>query len=251
MLSRLLVGSTLLSVCLPFLANGRSANAEQNVILARDLQIPGTILKPGSYIFSIEDAMQDRTVVRIETADKNTHYLVLTVPNAKLSGSVQNGLILFNSANDATQALKGWSCPACVTALEFVYPKEEAAKIIADTGDSVLAVDPQSEKLPTNLSADDMKVVTLWLLSPKRIPAGDHKEELTAEKYEGPNSASAPSPIPKAHASLAANRTVSAGGRLPQTASNTFSFALWGLLALVTALGLRLKRTRTSLRKEE
>ncbi len=249
--SRLLVGSTLLFVCLPSFGNALAGNAEQNVTLEHQLQIPGAVLNPGSYTFSIEDTMQDRTVVRIDTVNKSTHYLVLAVPNGKLVGSAQDGLILFTARDEKTQALKGWMCPDCTSPLEFVYPKMEALKITDDSGESVLAVDPESEKLPSNLSADDMKVVTLWLLSPKRITAGDQQKSLTAEKYQAPNSASAPSSAAKTPTTPAASEPVSARGRLPQTAGNTFSFALWGLLAIVIALGLRLTRVRTSSRKNE
>jgi hypothetical protein len=64
----------------------------------------------------------------------------------------------------------------------LVYPKLEAAKITGDTGEAVLAVDPESDKLPANLPPDDMKVVTLWLLSPERVEAGHHGVGLKAAK---------------------------------------------------------------------
>ncbi len=78
--------------------------------------------------------------------------------------------------------------------LEFVYPKLEAAKISRESGESVLAADPESDKLPVNLSADDTKVVTLWLLSPKRVTADHRGEGLTAEKYESGNDSAVPAP---------------------------------------------------------
>lgn len=280
MFSRLFVGLSLLFICLPF-TNARAANSDQTVTLDHQLQIPGAVLKPGSYTFSVEDRMQDRAIVRID-AGKNTYYIVLTVPNGKLPPSrTRNGLILFNSKDEKKQVLEGWMCPGCASGLEFVYPKLEAAKITGD-GNSVLAVDPASDKLPANLSADDMKVVTLWLLSPKRITAEDHEKGVVAEKYKGENGAPAPaqtaetstrptpseptrastgstsqnSPNQTSPAELAQNQVpnesappsrvhnhANASARLPKTASNTFSLALWGLLALVTALGLRLKRT--------
>ena len=67
--------------------------------------------------------------------------------------------------------------------LEFVYPKLEAVKLTDDSTQPVLAVDPTYDKLPSNLSADDMKVVTLWLLSPERITADNVGKGVKAVKY--------------------------------------------------------------------
>ncbi len=282
------IGSILLCVWLGSFPSGAAQNTTQNVRLDQELQIPGDVLKPGNYTFSVEDTMRDRAIVRIENADKEKHYLVLAVPNTKpLGEAVQNGLILFQSKNDKKQVLKGWACPGCATSLEFVYPRLEAAKITADSGESVLAVDPESDKLPVKLGADDMKVVTLWLLSPKRVTAEDKEKGVVAKKYKAPQSnaatttetaevtpgavssetasaapnmaqrTSANPPPPAQPAEVAQNQTpgespnpapVRTTGerseRLPKTASNTFSFALLGLLALMAGAGLRVRRVR-------
>jgi hypothetical protein len=177
---------TLLAIS--FLAAGsayaQAANPSQNVTLSEKLQIPGASLKAGEYTFSIEDRLQDRTIVRITRQDQSKHFLILTVPSAQLGKAGSNGLVLFTSSNGKDQALRGWACPGCSQALEFVYPKAEAAKLTDGTGEPVLAVDPTYDKLPPNLSPDDMKVVTLWLLSPERI-TGNKGKGVKAEKYAG------------------------------------------------------------------
>jgi LPXTG-motif cell wall-anchored protein len=161
-------------------------NEGQNVTLDKRLQIPGEVLKPGSYTFSLEDRMGNRAIVRIESKEKGKHHLVLAVPSGKLPRAAgQDGLVYFNNSKQDKQVLRGWQCRGCGAGLEIVYPKLEAAKITGESGQSVLAVDPESDKLPKNLSADDMKVVTLWLLSPQRITADNRGEGLNAAKYEG------------------------------------------------------------------
>ncbi len=143
--------------------------------------------------------MRDRTIVRIESTDKDEHYLVLTVPNAKVSSDgARNGLIMFHSKDEKKHVLKGWTCPGCAGSLEFVYPKLEAVKIMGATGEPVLAVDPESDNLPVKLSGDDMKVVTLWLLAPKRITAEDHTPGVVAQKYEGAEEFGSVGPEPSA-----------------------------------------------------
>jgi len=201
-----------------------AATNTQTITLDRDLQIPGETLKPGTYTLAVEDRMQDRAVIRISSAGDGPHYLLLGVPNSKLNDRGKNGIILFGAADPSKRILQGWLCPKCSSALELVYPKVEAVEITKDTGESALAVDPASDKLPAHLSPDDMKVVTLWLLSPERIAPGHRGEGLKAAKY---------SPV-------ASNGDLAdASRRLPHTASNTYWFALFGVLALALSLVLR------------
>ncbi len=177
--SALVVSSSLVSAGF---ASAQSASQSQNVTLNEKVKIPGASLKPGDYTFSVEDRLEDRAIVRITAQDQSKHYLVLTVPSAKLPQAGNDGLVRFN-VNGKDQALRGWACSGCTPGLEFVYPKAEAAKLTDQTAEPVLAVDPTYDKLPANLSADDMKVVTLWLLSPEQLTANNRGKGVKAEKY--------------------------------------------------------------------
>ena len=164
-------------------AYAQNSDASQKVNLSEKLKIPGATLKPGDYTFSLEDRLQDRAIVRITSQDQSKHFLVLSVPSSKLAQPGSDGLIRFTTANGKDQVLRGWACSSCTPGLEFVYPKAEAAKLTDETAEPVLAVDPTYDKLPANLSPDDMKVVTLWLLSPERITASNKGKGVKAEKY--------------------------------------------------------------------
>lgn len=171
--------------------NAQGTDESQKVTLSEKLKIPGASLKPGEYTFAIEDRLQDRAIVKITSQEQSKPFLVLTVPSPNLPQQGGDGLIRFSTPNGKDQVLRGWACPGCSPGLEFVYPKAEAAKLTDETTEAVLAVDPTYDKLPANLSPDDMKVVTLWLLSPERITASNKGKGVKAEKYA---SASQPSP---------------------------------------------------------
>ena len=158
----------------------------QSITLQDKLQIPGTELKPGDYKFAIEDRLSDRAIVRITNGDDTKYTLALSVPNAKLQQAGANGLILFDTSKPDKHVLRGWACPGCSAPLEFVYPKLEAAALTGLTTEPVMAVDPTYDKLPANLSQDDMKVVTLWLMTPKPITANDKEKGVVAAKYVAP-----------------------------------------------------------------
>ncbi len=225
-----------------------AAGETRSITLTQKLQIPGAVLKPGTYMFSIEDRLTDRAIVRIISAEKNKYYLVLSVPSGKVSGQGQDGLVLFDSKDGKKRVLRGWMCPGCSTTLEFVYPKLEAVKITDESTQSVLAFDHEYDKLPANLSADDMKVVSLWILSPERITAENKGQGVKAAKYSVPangspveTAQSAQTPISNQMARTAPPSSGQEPPRrhLPKTASNTFSLALWGVLSLLAWAGLR------------
>ncbi len=253
------------------LASMQAADS-QSVTIKNDVQIPGASLKPGTYTFAVEDRLSDRAVVRVTSSqDSSEHYLLLSVPNSKLSADAADQLMLFKAANSDKQALRAWKCPTCAAPLEFVYPKLEAVAITDASAQPVLAVDPAYDKLPSNLSPDDMKVVTLWLLQPERITADNIGQGVKAAKYSATANQSSsdastataaqPTPAPAttpsetanpAPAQMASAQTDSSPaplrGRkhLPKTASNTYLFGFLGLLCLAGALTLRVKRTYSS-----
>ena len=168
------------------LRTARAAGETQNIQFSDKVEIPGATLKPGSYSFSVEDRLTDRAIVRISSTASDAHYLILSVPASNITAYGSNNVALFSNQSGKGGAVKAWKCPGCAAGLEFVYPKAGAAKLTSKTADSVLAFDPTYDKLPAKLSPDDMKVVTLWLLSPKRIK-GNHGKGLAAAKYAGQN----------------------------------------------------------------
>lgn len=253
-----------------------AADTSQNVNIQNDVKIPGASLKAGAYAFSVEDRLADRAIVRITNPqDTNEHYLLLAVPNPKLSSGASGSVTFFRAGSDHGQALKAWSCSDCTAPLEFVYPKLEAVKITDDSTEPVLAVDPSYDKLPSDLSADDMKVVTLWLLSPERISADNVGQGVKAAKYSADENpapapvatsaapaappATAAPPAPAAPSVQAPVETASTNAtatadtepaapahrrHLPKTASNTYLFGLCGFICLLLGVVLRIRRLR-------
>lgn len=225
----------------------------QSIQLEQKLQIPGATLKAGTYTFSVEDRLRDRAIVRITAQDNDKQYLLLTVPNGRLGSGVGSGLIFFGPGGNK-EILRGWACPGCPTPLEVVYPKAEAAKITGESGNAVLAVDPEYDKLPSNLSPDDMKVVTLWLLTPKRIGANHRGEGVSAEKYAETQPAET-SPRQAAVADATSEPQTRAAlsqpqPRMPKTATNTFALGLSGLLLTIAGFTSWILRRRTGVSNE-
>jgi LPXTG-motif cell wall-anchored protein len=216
-----------LVVLLPLLLSvGAPADTvTQDVSFDKPVQIPEAVLQPGKYTIHLEDHLPDRAIVRISEAGGTDHYL-LTVPSKKLSDAGK-GLIFFPGASN-TEILHAWECAGCKTPLEFVYPKDEAVKLTGETYKPILAYDASYDKLPANLSPEDRKVVTLWLLAPKTVTPEGKGEGLTAAKYSSPKLTASAQPLP---------------GKLPKTAGNAFLEIAIGLFLLALA-GLLFSRRK-------
>ncbi len=222
--------------------------ATTQISIDQPLHIPGAVLAPGSYAVQLEDRMYDRAIVKI-TGPNATEHLIVAVPNRKLApGGGRAHLVVKGEGGD--QYARGFVCPGCGSALEFAYPKLEAVTLAKASSKPVLAIDPESDKLPAaaSLTATDMKVVNLWMLTPSRVTP-DADVQIAAAHYQAPAGAgqemaqTTPPASPQA-ADSATAPAPETPKRLPSTASNDFNFAALGVTALLAAIGLGWVRRR-------
>lgn len=241
-------------------------------------EVPGKVLKPGSYTIRVVDHLSDRIVLRIENPDGKAATTFLGLPASAL-GSGGTGPVEWSGSPKGSKALRGFSF-AGGSAVEFVYPKDEAVAIAKANSSKVAAIDPASDNLPahTDLSRDDMQMVTLWSLSATRVGPHD-TPAIQAEHYKpSPTTYAQSSPEPAPGASAAStgsvgassNTTVARSARpvprpaarpspapqqvatlhrpavvssLPHTASSLPLVVLLTLLSFVAAFGLYVRRT--------
>jgi hypothetical protein len=213
----------ILTTCVAPALPARTTADAQNIAIDSDLQIPGAVLTSGTYTLAIKDNLVDRSIVEISSGNNGKRYLLIAVPGGAATNDAGKGISLF-AANNREQILRGWLCPDCRKELQFVYSKQEAGKIVNETAQPVFAFDAAYDKLPAELSESNMKLVTLWSLSPERIDA-NHGVGIKAVKYSSGKA------IPEA--------TVASAKHLPKTASDNFSLALYGAILLTASFGLR------------
>lgn len=231
--------------------------------------VPGTVLKNGTYVIRVVDHMSDRSILRIEDAKGKALSTFLGVPNASIGGG--QGPVVWSGGTQHDRALRGFNFPGSFS-VEFVYPKAEAVKIAVSHSSQVNAIDPESDNLPSkekNLTNDDMRMVTLWTLSPTKVDG--KTPAIAAEKYRpavqprvappvvarneppaplppppprGASPARPPAPAPLAPPPPArkpvARRALATA--LPHTASDLPAVLLAGVVALAGLLSLRLQR---------
>lgn len=215
--------------------------------------------------------MSDRSILRIEDERGKPLTTFLGVPNASIGGG--QGPVIWSGGSEHDRALRGFNFPGSFS-VEFVYPKAEAVKIAVSHSSQVNAIDPESDNLPSkekNLTSDDMRIVTLWTLSPTKVDG--KTPAIAAEKYRpavqprvpppvvARNEPPAPVPPPRPNPSAAPVRPPSPSGpapvapparkpaarralatALPHTASDLPVVLLAGVIAMFGLLSLRLQR---------
>ncbi len=180
-------------------------------------QIPGGILKVGSYNIRVVDHLKDRMIISVgHPGEKQTVFLAL--PKSALSSTPNRGPILLQSGVGSNAALRGFVFPNGLVA-EFVYPKAEAVSLAKANGTTIPAIDPASEGMPKDptLSSADMRMVTLWMLTPTPVGPNDSGPGVSAKRYEVSSVRRQPRPAMKV---------------LPHTASEFPLMLLLGILSL-------------------
>ena len=204
--------------------------------VANETEIPDGTLKPGSYSIRIADHLADRMLIEIRSVEGSTDEKFLGVRAKNLSTSSPVGPILASGAQGES-ALRGFSFSKG-DVVEFVYPKNDAAALAKASGATVLAIDPASEGMPPapGLSPEDMKIVTLWMLTPTPVGPDNAKAGIQATRYQAPSSTM----------SERAEARPPVLPRLPKTASELPLLGIVGLCSFGLALFLSFWRFRVN-----
>lgn len=163
-----------------------SANAGPSTTFAvqNQTEIPGRTLEAGSYRIRVVDQLKDRMIIAVDQPGKK-QTVFLALPKSDLSASPNRGAIELQGGIDKKAALRGFVFPNGLVA-EFVYPKAEAVSLAKANDTTIPAIDPASEGMPKDptLSQADMRMVTLWMLTPARVGPNDSGPGVSAKRYQ-------------------------------------------------------------------
>src|SRR5262245_24639919 len=129
-----------------FFALNASSSVAQGPIDSRteftfssSVEMPGTTLPPGTYVFRIADPNTSRTVMQVMDKGSNKTYgLFLTISAIRPKPSDDAELRFLETPAGKPAAVKTWWYPGNSTGREFIYPKAQARKLAAATNSTVL-----------------------------------------------------------------------------------------------------------------
>ncbi len=197
--------------------------AASQFTVSEQSKVPGLTLKPGTYSIRVVDHLSDRLIVRVDSAQGNSHATFLGIQNSNIAKPNASGPVVWTKSPKGGTILRGFEFPGGGSVVEFVYPKADAVSIAKVNDSKVPAIDPASEGkvADKDLSKDDLEVVTLWLLSSTTVGPKDGPA-IQAEKYQAPAATTTqvasvePTPTP----SVSSGTGVSGGSGAPQPTYN-------------------------------
>jgi hypothetical protein len=127
----------LLSACAAFVFLGcrqtarASAWNERTILHVHNpIQIPGTVLTPGTYAVQLATPNTNQDVVQfIDTSNHHVVATVIAIPEETYPISGKTKLTFYEAARNNPPALRAWFYPGMQYGDEFVYPQSEAQTI--------------------------------------------------------------------------------------------------------------------------
>jgi hypothetical protein len=180
------------------------------VSFSEPVQVPGSVLPAGTYVFKLANNQSDRYIVEIFDAHETQLITtIMAIPDYRMQ-TPDETIISFNERpSGQPEALKAWFYPGDNYGVEFVYPKQRATELAEANNRPVLSIpDDATDK-------DAMKAAEVAAVPP---PVA-----LVAAETPAPPFPAMPEESPA----------------LPQTASALPRIALLGVLSLAAALGIR------------
>ena len=125
---------------------GADLNNQTTLTFATSIEVPGTTLQPGTYVFETSAGSAGRQTVRIHSGDKST--LITTVEAVSMKRDGPSDVVQYRPTilGSAPTALKGWFAAGSTTGYQLVYPEKEAAAIANRTTERVVASVTQDGK---------------------------------------------------------------------------------------------------------
>lgn len=191
------------------------------VTISEPIEVPGTTLDPGSYVFKLAGSASNRHIVVIQNERQNkTLATILAIPNYRLQPTDKSTFSFWETPAGQPKAVRAWFYPADNFGQEFVYPKgrpTQTAQITPHVAPALAATEPAPPS------------------SPAPEPIVEAQNTPPPERAQTP--AVAP-PQPRAPEPTPFVPPTNPPRELPQTASDVPLLTLLGLVSVGASLGL-------------
>jgi hypothetical protein len=263
------------SGALSFNAMAQETNVSERTFLtfSNAFELPGLSLQPGTYVFKLADS-PSRNVVQVwDREEKNMlgHWLFVQADRPQVT---DDNVVMFRETPAGTPpAVQYWYFPGERIGKEFIYPKDQAARIARATGSKVLTAESDGASVSSidadgrttewkresssTASAEGVGVVNGAPLQADRDPQQSQVQTQSANPAPAPTAQAesdvrTPAPVEETASARSEERSVGTSGQnegqvaraeeLPQTASPLALTGLLGLLSLAGAAGVRAYR---------
>lgn len=231
-----------LSALVPGTATAQDNNWNQRTYFtfSGPVELPGKTLPAGTYLFRIVDSPSNRHVIQVFDKDeKEIHATILAIPTQRDKPSDEPEVRFMETAANQPAAIRMWWFPGRTIGHEFIYPKDQAARLARGTSTSVLTVATEATTTETMREAELARITG---------------ETQVAVIEPAPTTPSAPTTVPQAvevtqrpvetepAPAITTEPVDTTRAELPRTATFLPLLGLLGLGALAGSAALRLRR---------
>jgi hypothetical protein len=231
-------------------ASAQTMDSRTEFTFNTPVELPGTTLPPGTYIFRFADATTSRAVLQVMAKDStNKSYGMFMTINAIRPRASDNAELRFLETPAGTPAaVKTWWYPGNTTGREFIYPKSQARRLAQATNQAVLTTQAETT------SNDQMQTAALVNVSPSGQETAVSDEQLVEAASTTPPTGGTINAVGTAGVDRAPvqERTQAQAGqsasaqttrtRLPKTNSALPLLGLLGLTSLLGGAAIRFRR---------
>jgi hypothetical protein len=252
-LSAIAIGLSLVLVGTPTRAAAQQPDTHDRTIMtfSAAVELPGMRLEPGTYVFRLADTAS-RNVIQVLSQDEMQvlgQWLYVAAERQEVTGDT---VVTFREASaDTTPAIQFWFYPGEKIGKEFIYPKDQALRIAERTGASVLSEDgrveadgqtvasAERESSSDNSAASNIGVVEGSGLPEEEPATADRPAESAQAQGDVTVTSRAEQPV----GTSGQRESTTAQAELPATSSPLAMGALFGVLSMLGAAGIRLLRS--------
>jgi hypothetical protein len=105
-------------------------NEKTIVTFDQPVDIPGHVLLPGSYTFSLMDSSSDRDIVEIKSNSNPQFVYIVQANSAQRMDSSSKSTFEFEKLNAGSpEAIHEWFYPGALYGQEFTYPSQPSERV--------------------------------------------------------------------------------------------------------------------------
>ncbi|HTS06533.1 MAG TPA: hypothetical protein VMP68_13190 [Candidatus Eisenbacteria bacterium] len=175
-------------------AKANEANEATKITFNNPVEIPGRVLKPGTYWFTILRDDPNQNVVQVWNSTRQ-HLLdtVLSIPDYRTHTPSHTIIKFEERASNSPEALRAWFYPGQNYGHAFVYSETEARDLAKRTGHPVLSMrdDIASNSTKPAKSANDASVVAMKNANVKAMNSNGQEVDKSQAIQAEPNQTSA------------------------------------------------------------
>jgi hypothetical protein len=107
-------------------------NEKTVVTFNQPVEIPGHVLLPGSYTFSLVNSSSDRDIVEVRSnSDPQFIYIVQANPAERMQSNSKSAFEFEKLNVDSPEAIHEWFYPGALYGQEFAYPSQPSEEVPA------------------------------------------------------------------------------------------------------------------------